>query len=184
LRALVAVATAVGPLLAGAGLGAFDVQLAPTPRGQRQVVFGEADRFLGSQSGVVQAAEEGDQASAATLFADGVEQRAGLDRVGDPAPVDPVVLGGVHFSAGIGFLSSSSSSTAYSRAAWRILRRRLVTLDAAGVPSSVTVRPSRTCRSRVSAQPPRRARLRELAAPRGSKKRACGLPSIPAHHGL
>src|SRR4029453_11950881 len=58
-----------------------------------------------------------------------------------------VVLGGVHFSAGIGFLSSSSSSTAYSNAAWRILRRRLVTLGAAGGPSSLTGRPSRTCRS-------------------------------------
>ena len=49
--ALVAVATAVGPLLAGVGLGAFDVQLAPAPRGERQVVLGEADRFLGSQGG-------------------------------------------------------------------------------------------------------------------------------------
>jgi hypothetical protein len=76
--ALVAVAAAVGPFLAGVGLGAFDVQFAPAPRGQRQVVLGEADRFLGSQRGVVQAAEEGDQPPAAALLADGVEQRANL----------------------------------------------------------------------------------------------------------
>jgi hypothetical protein len=47
-------------------------------------------------------------------LADGVEQGAGLDGVGDPPPVDAVGgLGGVHFNAGMGFLSSSSSSTAY-----------------------------------------------------------------------
>src|SRR4030095_9357280 len=91
------------------------------------------------------------------------------------------VWGGVHFSAGIGFLSSSSSSTAYSRAAWRILRRRLVTLGAAGVPSSLTVRPSRTCRSilgsrsadtgRVWLVAQRRA-LRTLSGQLGSSRRA------------
>jgi hypothetical protein len=53
-------------------------------------VLGEADRFLGSEGGVVEAAEERDQPPAAALLADGVEQRAGLDRVGDPPPVDPV----------------------------------------------------------------------------------------------
>jgi hypothetical protein len=53
-------------------------------------VLGKADRLLGSQGGVVQAAEERDQAPAATLLADGVKQRAGLDRVGDPPPVDTV----------------------------------------------------------------------------------------------
>jgi hypothetical protein len=49
------------------------VQLAPAPLGKRQVLLGEADRFLGSQGGVVQAAEERDQPPAAPLLADGVE---------------------------------------------------------------------------------------------------------------
>jgi hypothetical protein len=53
-------------------------------------VHGEADCFLGPEGGVVQAAEERDQALAAALLADGVKQRAGLDRVGDPTPVDCV----------------------------------------------------------------------------------------------
>jgi hypothetical protein len=53
-------------------------------------VLGEADRFLGSQGGVVQATEERDQPLAAALFADGLEKGAGLDRVGDPPPVDTV----------------------------------------------------------------------------------------------
>jgi hypothetical protein len=52
--------------------------------------FGEADRFLGSQSGAVQAAGERDQPPTAALLADGVEQRADLDGVGDPPPVDTV----------------------------------------------------------------------------------------------
>jgi hypothetical protein len=90
-------------------------------------------------------------------------------------------LGGVHFSAGIGFLSSSSSWTAYSRAGWRILRRRLVTLGAAGVPASLTVRPSRTCRrslgsrsadtGRVWLAAQRRA-LRTSSGQLGSSRRA------------
>jgi hypothetical protein len=53
-------------------------------------MLGEADRFLGPEVGVVQAAEERDQPPAAALLADGVEQLAGLDWVGDPSPVDTV----------------------------------------------------------------------------------------------
>jgi len=53
-------------------------------------VLCEADRFLGSQGGVVEAAEVRNQPPAAALLADGVEQGAGLDRVGDPSPVDTV----------------------------------------------------------------------------------------------
>src|SRR4029453_12017596 len=92
-----------------------------------------------------------------------------------------VVLGGVHFSAGIGFLSSSSSSTAYSRAAWRILRRRLVTLGAAGVPSGFPVTPWRTCRSILGSRSPDTGRvwlvaqrrvLRTLSGQLGSSRRA------------
>src|SRR5215218_1696896 len=191
-RALVAVAAAVGPLLAGVGLGALDVQLAPSLLGKRQVVLGEADCFLGPEGGVVQAAEERDQAPAAALLADGVKQRAGLDRVGDPPPVDPVGGLGVHFSAGIGFLSSSSSSTAYSRAAWRILRRRLVTLGAAGVPSSLTVRPSRTCRNSLGSRSAdtgrvwlvaQRRALRTSSGQLGSSRRAVLNASASARRG-
>src|SRR4029453_3803832 len=92
-----------------------------------------------------------------------------------------VVLGGIHFNAGIGFLSSSSSSTAYSRAAWRILRRRLVTLGAAGGRSGLTGRPSRTCRSILGSRSPDTGRvwlvaqrrvLRTLSGQLGSSRRA------------
>jgi hypothetical protein len=74
------------PPLSQVGFDAFDVHLAPALRGERQVVLDEADRLLGSQGGVVQAAEERDHPPAAALFADGLEKGAGLDRVGDPPP--------------------------------------------------------------------------------------------------
>ncbi len=85
----------VGPVAAGPGRGGGQVDAAPAAAGEMAVALAEHHGLRRAQGRVVQAGVEGFQVGAAVADgADGGEQRAGLGRADDDAPVDGLGDGG------------------------------------------------------------------------------------------